>query len=124
VIYGALADIVLIIHFTFIVFVLFGGLSLLYRGWLAWLHVPAMVWGALISFVGWICPLTPLENDLRHAAGEQGYPGSFIAHYLVPVIYPEDYDRGFAVLAGTVVIVVNVIIYGYILFRYWRRRQL
>ncbi len=81
-----------------------------------------MVWGALISFVGWVCPLTPLENNLRHAAGEQGYSSSFVAHYLIPVIYPDNYDRDFAVFVGTFVIVVNILIYGAVFIRRRRRR--
>ena len=119
--YRILADTVLIVHFIFILFVLFGGLLVIYKRWLLWLHVPAMAWGALISFAGWVCPLTPLENFLRHVAGQEGYSGGFVSHYLLPVVYPEGYSRDFAIFAGTVVIVINILIYGYILYRHKRR---
>lgn len=104
----------MIVHFAFILFVLFGGFSLLYKRWLIWLHIPAMAWGAMLSFMGWLCPLTPLENTLRRAAGEAGYTGGFVAHYLVPVIYPEAYSQDFTVAAGIVVLVLNVAIYSYV----------
>lgn len=119
--YRILADTVLVVHLIFILFVLFGGLLVIYKRWLVWLHVPAMVWGALISFAGWVCPLTPVENSLRRAAGQEGYSGSFVSHYLLPVIYPEGYSRDFAIFAGMVVVVINASVYGYILYRGQRR---
>jgi hypothetical protein len=112
---------VLVVHLVFILFVLFGGFAVLYKRWFVWLHVPAMAWGAMLSFMGWICPLTPLENSLRRAAGEAGYTGGFVAHYLVPVIYPQTYNRDFAVAAGIVVLILNLAIYAYIVHRVHRR---
>jgi hypothetical protein len=111
----------LVLHFIFILFVLFGGFSVLYKRWLIYLHIPAIVWGALISFYGWVCPLTPLENTLRRAAGEQGYAGGFVAHYLVPIIYPDAYSREFAIIAGTVVVGINIAIYSYLIYHLYRR---
>jgi len=115
------ADSVLAIHFLFIVFAVLGGLLLLRYRWVIWLHVPAMIWAAMISFGGWICPLTPLENTLRHAAGEELYTGGFINRYLTPIIYPEGYTRELAIAAGIAVLVINILIYGFILYR---KRQL
>ncbi|MFH7572163.1 DUF2784 domain-containing protein, partial [Pseudomonas syringae group genomosp. 7] len=75
---------VVMFHLLFIVFVLFGGLLVLSRPWLALLHVTAAVWGSAVEFLHLYCPLTPLENTLRSAEGEQGYSGGFVEHYLVP----------------------------------------
>jgi hypothetical protein len=83
-------------------------------------HLPTAVWGALIEFQGWICPLTPLENSLRAAAGEAGYQGGFIEHYLLPVLYPAGLTRGVQLALGSVVIAVNLAVYGLLLAR-WRR---
>jgi len=112
-----LANTLLLVHLLFIVFALFGGLFLFRYRWVAWLHIPAFAWAALISFAGWICPLTPWEVSLRKAAGQEGYTGGFIEQYITPVIYPEGYTREFAVTAGIIVIVVNVLIYGFAIYR-------
>ncbi len=115
-----LADGVLLLHLSFIAFVVGGGL-LVYR-WprLAWLHLPAALWGALIEFFGWICPLTPLENALRRQAGGSGYGGGFIEHYLLPVIYPGALTREIQIGLGLAVVVINAAVYGLLLCR--RRR--
>lgn len=112
-----LADLVLIAHLAFVLFVALGGL--LARRWprLAWIHVPAAAWGVLIEFAGWICPLTPLENRLRVRAGEAQYAGDFIARYLMPVIYPEGLTRETQVALGGVALIFNVLLY----WRLWRR---
>ena len=94
--YLLLADLVLIIHLAFVIFVLCGGLLVLRWRWIAWLHLPAVVWGAVVEFTGWICPLTPLENWLRAQGGETTYRSDFIAQYLLPVLYPEDLTRDFS----------------------------
>ena len=95
--------------------------SLLVIRWpnVAWIHVPAAVWGALIEFQGWICPLTPLENDFRRRAGEAGYEGGFIETYLLGWLYPEGLTRGTQIWLGALVIVINVIGYSAALRR-WR----
>ncbi|HEX6669331.1 MAG TPA: DUF2784 domain-containing protein, partial [Gemmatimonadales bacterium] len=106
--YRILADVVVGIHALFVAFVMLGGLLALRRPWVAALHLPAAVWGALIELRGWICPLTPLEKSLRAAAGEAGYQGGFIEHYLLPVLYPAGLTRNVQLVLGAAVIVVNV----------------
>lgn len=116
------ADIVVVLHFAFILFVVFGGL-LVYR-WprLAWLHLPAAAWGAAIEFLGAICPLTPLENRLRVAAGEQGYTGGFIENYLIPIVYPQGLTPQVQTLLGVAVVLINGVLYGILVMR-WRGRR-
>ena len=112
-----LADGVVLAHFGFILFVVFGGFLLLRWKWIAGLHLPAVLWAAAIEFRHGICPLTPLEQGLRRAAGEAGYSGSFIEHYLIPIIYPAGLDERLQYVLGTLVIVINLAIYGWVLLR-------
>lgn len=116
------ADSVVVLHFAFIVFVVAGGLLVLRWPRLAWLHLPVVAWGAGIEFVGWICPLTPLENRLRRAAGEAGYAEGFIEHYLLPLIYPAGLTREIQIALGLFVLGVNALVYGYLWWR-WRRKK-
>jgi hypothetical protein len=116
-IYRILADITLVAHFAFILFVALGGLLVARRRWVAWIHIPTALWGALITLVGWTCPLTPLENHFRRLGGQAGYTGSFIEAYLISVIYPRGIsERGWLAL-GIGVVVVNLVIYGWVLHR-------
>jgi hypothetical protein len=108
---------VALIHLLFVLFVVLGGLLVLRWRWFVWIHLPSAVWGALIEFTGLICPLTPLENRLRLQAGEAGYPGGFIEHYLLPVLYPSGLTRGVQVALGLGVVLINVGIYSWILVR-------
>jgi len=110
-----IADLVVAIHFTFVLFVVLGGLLVLRWPRLAYLHLPAATWGVLIEFAGWVCPLTPLEQSLRLKAGEQGYSGSFIEHYVLPLLYPSALTRTIQVGIAAIVIAVNLYIYGYLL---------
>ncbi|MBM4126480.1 MAG: DUF2784 domain-containing protein [Nitrospira sp.] len=110
--YQLSADLVVILHFGFVCFVLLGGLLLVKWPRLAWLHLPAIAWGVFIEFSGWICPLTPLENWLRTQAGEAGYAGDFVVRYLSAVLYPESLTRDIQIVLGTLVLVVNLAIYG------------
>ena len=110
-----LATLVVTLHLTFVVVVVLGGLLVLRWPWLAYAHLPAALWGAWIEFAGWVCPLTPLEQSLRLKAGEQGYSGSFIEHYLLPLLYPSALTRTIQVALGIIVIAVNLAIYGYLL---------
>jgi hypothetical protein len=112
-----LADLTVLLHFMFLLFVVLGGLLVLRWRRLAWIHVPVFLWGALIEFTGWICPLTPLENHLRVLAGEAGYQGGFIAHYILPVVYPAGLTRGVQLVLGSAVLVVNLAVYGRIMVR-------
>ena len=119
---GALADLVVAVHFAFVVFVVTGGFLALAWPRLAWVHVPVFLWGAAISFGGWVCPLTPLENRLRQAAGQEGYEGGFIDHYLLPVLYPAGLTRGQQVVMGALVLAINGTAYGLLARRLVRRR--
>ena len=115
--YRILADLVLLFHFLFILFVIFGGFLLFWKRRLIWIHLPSAVWGALIEFQGWICPLTPLENMFRHTGGQAGYEGGFIENYLVPVIYPSGLTREIQIILGIITIGINVIVYASFFFR-------
>jgi hypothetical protein len=109
--YRLLADLVVGLHFLFVLFVVLGGLLALRWSRVAWVHLPVAAYGALIELVGWTCPLTPLENEMRQRAGEAGYQGGFIEHYLLPALYPAALTRGIQMLLGGVVIGVNLAIY-------------
>ena len=115
------ADGIVILHLGFIIFVGLGAFLSLRWPRAAWLHVPAAAWGAAIELRHGVCPLTPLEQRLRLSAGEAGYPGSFIEHYLLPIIYPAGLDEVHQFALGTLVIVVNLAVYAWVLFRRWRR---
>jgi hypothetical protein len=109
--YRILADAVLVLHLAYIAFVMLGGLAVLRWPRLAWLHLPAVLWGAGIAFAGGYCPLTPLENSLRVAGGGTGYEGSFIEQYLTALIYPEGLTRGIQIALGCAVVAVNLAVY-------------
>ncbi|MCP3898548.1 MAG: DUF2784 domain-containing protein [Desulfobacteraceae bacterium] len=116
-IYRILADLVVLAHFSFIIFVVTGGFFVIKWQKVLFFHIPAVVWGVLIEFTGWICPLTPLENELRLAGGEAGFTGGFIDKYIVALIYPEELTRSVQILLGFVVIVTNISIYGYLIYK-------
>ena len=116
--YRFLADGLVVLHLGFIVFVMLGGFLAWRWRRVAWLHVPAALWGAVIEFAGWTCPLTPLEVRFRTLAGAAGYPGGFIEHYLVPTIYPDDWSLALRFVLGGLVVVTNAV--AYVVF--WRRR--
>ncbi|HEY7945594.1 MAG TPA: DUF2784 domain-containing protein [Casimicrobiaceae bacterium] len=118
--YRFAAEIALAAHLAFVLFVVGGGLLVLRRPILAWLHLPAVAWAAFVEFSGWICPLTPLEVALRRAAGEAGYGGGFVEHYLTALLYPAGLTRDLQVLIGVLVLLINLAIY----LRSWRRRRL
>jgi hypothetical protein len=111
-IWRALADLVLLIHLAFIVFVIVGGFFASRWRWLPWIHLPAVAWAIILEFSGWICPLTPLENSLRQASGEAGYPGGFLEHYLVPVVYPEALTPEIQIYIGLGVLLINGMAYS------------
>ena len=115
--YTIAADLLLVIHLGFVCFVVAGGLLVLKWRWLMLLHLPAVVWGALIEFKGWLCPLTPWEQQLRQAAGQTGYQGSFVEHYLLPVLYPAGLDRDMQLIFGSMVIAINAVVYGWLILR-------
>ena len=117
------ADLVVLVHLLFIVFVAFGGLLVLRWPRLAWAHLPAALWGALIECAGWVCPLTPLENSLRRATGESAYSGGFIDRYIMPIVYPPGLTREMQLGLGVVVIIMNLFVYGVALARRIRHRD-
>lgn len=120
-IYSLAADLLVLLHLAFVGFVIAGGL-LLIRWWpLVFLHLPAVVWGALLEFNGWVCPLTPWEQQLRRAAGESGYQNGFVEHYLLPALYPAGLTRELQILLGVCVVILNLLVYGWLL---WRKRPI
>ena len=117
---AVLANTVLVLHFLFVVFVVLGGLLALRWPRVAWVHVPAALWGVAIEFGGCICPLTPFENQLRARAGQSTYEGDFVARYLMPVIYPDGLTREVQVVLGCMALALNLLVYAIVLRR-WRR---
>jgi hypothetical protein len=120
VLYRLLADLVVVLHFAFVLFVVFGGLFALRWPRAAWIHLPAAIWGAGIEFVQGICPLTPLENHFRRQGGEAGYSGGFVERYVMAVLYPDGLTREVQLILGGLVILVNVAVYA----AAWRRRRI
>jgi hypothetical protein len=120
--YQALADAVVVFHFSFILFVLLGGALVLRWRRVAWLHLPAIAWGIFVEYSGWICPLTPLENRLRERGGLEQYSGDFVDRYLCAIIYPHGLTHNMQIIYGSIVAGVNVTFYAIILVRWWRSR--
>jgi hypothetical protein len=118
VVYRILADAVVLVHGLFIVFVALGALLVMWRPGIAWLHVPAVLWGAWVELTGRVCPLTPLENRYRSLAGGRPYDGGFIERYITPLVYPEGLTREIQVALGVLVLALNAAIY----VRVWLRR--
>jgi len=117
--YNSLADLVVVLHGFFVLFVLLGGFLVLWKSIVAWYHIPAVCWAAGIEFFGWICPLTPLENMLREKGGAAGYNTGFVEHYIVPILYPASLSRQMQVGLGLIVLSVNIGIY----FTVWNRMR-
>ena len=115
--YSLAADATLVVHGLFILFAVLGGLLAARRPWVAAIHLPAAAWAAWIEVAGGTCPLTPLENRLRALAGEVPYPGGFIGHYLLPVIYPQGLTPRVQLVLAAGVVLVNVAIYAWVLRR-------
>lgn len=116
--FQTVADLVVLVHLAFIVFVVLGGALALRWRWIPWLHVPAVLWSALLECCGWMCPLTPLENWLRRAGGTSEYSGGFVEQYVLPIVYPAALTREVQVALGLLVCLVNAGIY----LRLWRFR--
>jgi hypothetical protein len=115
--YRVLADAVVVIHLAFAVFAVIGGALVLRWRRYAWIHVPVALWAIVIECMGWVCPLTPLENRFRQKAGTIGYETGFIEHYILPVLYPTGLTRGTQIALGLFVLVVNLGIYGWVVYR-------
>ena len=115
--YRLAADAVVLLHLGFVVFVVAGGLLVFRWRWVALLHLPAVVWAVLLEFRGWLCPLTPLELSLRASGGQAGYSGGFVEYYILPVLYPAELDSTLQIALGSFVIVINVVLYNWLLWR-------
>lgn len=117
--YRALADLVLLLHLGFVLFVMLGAVLAIRWPKILYVHLPATAWGAYVEFAGRVCPLTPLEVWLRQRGGEAGYAGGFVEHYLVPLLYPANLTTGLQLALGSLVVVVNAGLYGWL----WRRSR-
>jgi hypothetical protein len=115
-IFRFLADCVVLLHFAFVIFVVIGGLVVIWWKNILWVHLPVVLYAALIELIGWVCPLTPLENWLRHKGGQAGYQVSFIEQYLLPLLYPVGYTRAVQLTLGFSALAVNLVIYGVVLY--------
>ncbi|MDJ0838973.1 MAG: DUF2784 domain-containing protein [Acidobacteriota bacterium] len=122
-IWRILADLVLVFHFCLVMFAVAGGLLVLYKRWVAWLHVPFVLWAAIVNLAGWVCPLTPMENRFRLNAGQSGYEGGFVVHYIMPLVYPGGMTRNWELAAGVSVFVWNILLYALIIHRFKRRKK-
>ena len=116
-----LADVLVLLHLLFVVFVMTGGFLLVRWPRLLWLHLPAAAWGAFIEFSGGICPLTPLENSLRVLGGGSAYSGDFVERYLLPLLYPAQLTPALQQVLGALVVGVNLLAYA-LAYRAWQRR--
>jgi hypothetical protein len=114
-----LAEGVLLAHFAFVAFVVAGGLLVLRWPRVAWAHLPCAAWGAWVELSGRVCPLTPLENELRRRAGQAGYGEGFLEHYVVPVLYPSGLTREIQIGLGVGVLLLNAVVYAWA----WRRHR-
>ena len=121
--YHLLADLIVFVHLAFVLFAVFGGFLVWWWKRVAWLHVPAFLWAALIELAGWVCPLTPLENRLRELGGATPYRTDFVAHYLLPLLYPADLTRNVQIVLGILVLGGNLGIYGWLVERTWKKRE-
>ena len=115
--YKILADALVLVHAAFILFAVFGGLLALHHGGWMWAHLPTVAWAAAVVIMGWTCPLTPLEQNLRAAAGQSVYDGDFIEHYVMAAIYPEGLTRAIQIWLGVGVLAFNLIVYGFVFRR-------
>ena len=118
--YNFLADLVVVLHSFFVLFVVLGGFLVLWKPRVAWYHLPAVFWGAWLEFSGRICPLTPLENLLREKGGIAGYQTGFVEHYIVPVLYPASLTRKMQINLGIIVVILNIGIYFTVWMRMWK----
>jgi hypothetical protein len=119
---GLLADLVMVVHLGFVIFVVAGALLVVWRPRAAWLHLPCALYGAAIELFGWVCPLTPWEQSLRRAAGQAGYVGGFSEHYVGRILYPGNWGD-IHVMLGVGVLALNVALYGWLLWRRGRRKN-
>jgi len=122
--YLLLADLVVIIHFSFVIFAVFGGILVLKWKRVMWFHIPVVFWAALVEIAGWICPLTPLEGWLRGKGGMESYEIGFIEHYILPVLYPSSLTRGVQIVLGISVFILNLLIYSWVFRKNFFKKSL
>jgi hypothetical protein len=115
--YTLAANAIVLLHLGYVIFVVTGGLLVFRWRWISLLHLPAVVWSVLLELRGWLCPLTPLELMFREAGGQAGYSGGFIEQYILPVLYPVELDRTMQIAIGSFVILINLALYGWLLWR-------
>jgi hypothetical protein len=109
------ADLVLFAHFLFAAFALFGGFLCFHDPAWAFAHIPVVLWSAIVNLMGWTCPLTPMEKALRIRAGQSGYTGGFIQHYIGRAVYPRGMPRRLSLVAGISILVWNALVYAMVL---------
>src|SRR5262245_53669215 len=115
--YQLLADLIVLVHVAFVAFAVLGGLLALRWHRFVWIHLATVTWAAAVELFGWVCPLTPVENWLRRRGGQTSYPSDFIAHYILPLLYPEGLTREVQIALGVFVVLINLWIYSWILRR-------
>ncbi len=118
-----LVDALVLFHMSFVIFVLFGGFLALWKRWAILAHLPCLAWGIHVELSHRLCPLTPLENQLRRSAGEAQYQGSFVDHYIMPVLYPHGLTQQMQVEIACVIIFLNGLAYGTLIYRAIRARR-
>lgn len=121
-IYQILADGVVVLHLAFILFVVLGGILVVFLPKVVWFHIPCVIWGVVIELTGGICPLTPFEIYLRTKAGQSVYQGDFVVHYIEPIIYPANLTRELQIMFSLGVILINAAVYSYLLLSRRRKR--
>jgi hypothetical protein len=114
-----LGNFVLALHFAFVVFSVLGGFLVLWNRWIAWLHVPAVLWSSFVNLFSHVCPLTPMENRFRQLAGQAGYEGGFVEHYIAPLVYPGGMPRRMELIAGWSILTWNAFVYAFVVL--WRK---
>ncbi len=122
-VYRVIADIVLVVHFLFILFVIFGGLLAVKWRRGSWVHLPCLAWGTAIVTIGWVCPLTPLENRFRELAGQAGYEASFIEHYILSLVYPAGLTQTIQLILGVALLAFNCLVYAWVFLRHSRKAE-
>jgi hypothetical protein len=120
--WSLLADGLVVIHFAFTAFVIFGGFLTWQWPRLIFAHLPALAWGIWVEVSATVCPLTPLENHLRHLAGQSGYSGGFLAHYLTAVLYPPGLTWHIQWVLAGMLLALNAIAYARLIRRSGRQR--
>ncbi len=109
------ADLVLFAHFLFAAFAVFGGVLVCFEPAWAWVHIPVVLWSSVVNLMSWTCPLTPIENALRTRAGQLGYSGGFVQHYIGPIVYPRGMPRQLELVAGVSIVAGNALVYAIVL---------